>query len=168
MIAVVNDANILIDLVKLEIEAQFFALNMAFHTTNLVLGELSESQLHALQPYVLKNSLKVYTCSAEDMLVIGEWQSQRSALSTQDCSALWLAKQYNSILLTSDNKLRKTAKSERIDVHGHLWIFDQLADSGLLTTEMSTGKLIQLCEQINPKLGLPAAEIQKRIRGWEI
>jgi len=168
MIAVVNDANILIDLVKLEIEAHFFALNMAFHTTDLVMAELAESQLKVLQPYLANNSLNVYSCSAEDMLIIGVLQSQTSALSVQDCSALWLAKQYNSMLLTSDNKLRKTARSERIDVHGHLWIFDQLSDSGLLTPEMSTGKLIQLCEQINPKLGLPAAEIQKRIRGWEI
>ena len=40
MTIVVNDANILIDLVKLELLQSFFNLSFEFYTTDLVLGDL--------------------------------------------------------------------------------------------------------------------------------
>ena len=44
MTIVVNDANILIDLVKLQILNQFFGLDFQFLTTDLVLEELHDHQ----------------------------------------------------------------------------------------------------------------------------
>lgn len=38
----INDANILIDIVKLEIVEAFFALDFDLHTTDFVLAELKE------------------------------------------------------------------------------------------------------------------------------
>jgi hypothetical protein len=39
---IVNDANILIDLVELQLLPQFFALEFEFYTTTLILEELLE------------------------------------------------------------------------------------------------------------------------------
>ena len=168
MIVVVNDANILIDLVKLGLEPHFFSLDMEFHTTNLILEELTEDQQAAIWPFVDDNRLTVYTCTIDDLLTIGQLETEKPALSTQDCSALWLAQRDRSLLLTSDNKLRKMAKTLQLDVHGHLWVFDKLVDTGSLSVEVAVEKLFELCDHINPKLGLPKAEIEKRLLKWKL
>lgn len=49
MIVVVNDANILIDLVKLQLLPNFFGLEFEFYTTDLVLDELYDEQQYELQ-----------------------------------------------------------------------------------------------------------------------
>lgn len=167
MIVVVNDANILIDLVKLGLEPHFFGLEMDFHTTNLILEELTDSQQSTIQPYIYDNRLTVYTCTINDLLAIGQLEAETPALSAQDCSVLWLAQRQRSLLLTSDNKLRKTAKAFCLDVHGHLWVFDKLVDAGALTGEEAVKMLFELCEHINPKLGLPKTEIEKRLLKWK-
>ena len=50
MIVVVNDANILIDLVKLELYAIFFDLPLVFYTTDIILEELHFEQKEYLTP----------------------------------------------------------------------------------------------------------------------
>jgi hypothetical protein len=52
MIIVVNDANILIDLVQLDLLSNFFELEFKFHTTDLVLNELHKHQQDKLLPYI--------------------------------------------------------------------------------------------------------------------
>jgi predicted nucleic acid-binding protein len=167
MIVVVNDANILIDLVKLGLEPHFFSLDMDFHTTNLILEELAEDQQVAIRPFIHDKRLTVYACTIDDLLTIRYLEAEKPALSTQDCSALWLAQRYRSLLLTSDNKLRKMAKTLELDVHGHLWVFDKLVDAGSLSVEEAVKMLFELCDRINPKLGLPKAEIEKRLLKWK-
>jgi hypothetical protein len=53
-----------------------------------------------------------------------------------------------------------------IEVHGHFWVFDNLVEKGLLSGQSAIDKLKELCTQVNPKLGLPAIECQKRIKNW--
>lgn len=166
MVVVVNDANILIDLVKLELESHFFSLDLDFHTTNLILEELTTAQQNAMRPFIDNKRLTVYECTMDDLLVIMQLEAQKPALSTQDCSALWLAQQLNSLLLTSDNKLRKTAKEQQLNVHGHLWVFDRLVSDGMLPGPLAIDKLNELCSIVNTKLGLPKDEIEKRKINW--
>ncbi len=166
MIVVVNDANILIDLVKLDLLPHFFSLDVAIHTTNLVLEELNTSQQLALQTYVDNKRLTIYDCTDFDLLQIGSIGLSKPTLSIQDCSALWLAQNLNGLLITSDNKLRKTAKDKNLNVHGHFWVFDRLYESKLLTGAEAKGKLNELCSIVNRKLSLPREEIDKRNKNW--
>jgi hypothetical protein len=53
-----------------------------------------------------------------------------------------------------------------IEVHGHFWVFDNLVENGLLSGQSAIDKLNELCTQVNPKLGLPVNECQKRIKKW--
>lgn len=168
MIVVVNDANILIDLVKLDLLPHFFGLQLAVHTTNLVLEELSSSQQLALQKYIDDGQLAVHACNDQELLQIGFIGMNRPALSTQDCSALWLAQNLSALLITSDNKLRSTAKAENLDVHGHFWVFDRMYEAGLLTGSQAAEKLNELCSIVNTKLELPRKEIEKRNGLWNL
>jgi hypothetical protein len=51
MIVVVNDANILIDLIKFDLLVAFFEIRWEFHSTNLIIeNELYNEQKEKLQP----------------------------------------------------------------------------------------------------------------------
>ncbi|TVQ91985.1 MAG: hypothetical protein EA393_04255 [Bacteroidetes bacterium] len=166
MIVVVNDANILIDIIKLKLVDAFFSLNWEFHSTNLIIeNELYDEQVELLQPYIDSGRLMVDELSADEMFQIIEIQEEKPQLSDKDCSALVFAKNLNASLLTSDNALRKFARQKHIEVHGHLWVFDALIEQGCITIKTGIEKLQEL-DQINPKLKIPREETEKRIQHW--
>ncbi len=163
---IVNDANILIDLVELRILPYFFQLKFEFHTTAIILEELFEKQKEELVPYIETGKLIVDDISEKDLIEILLIRATKPTLSQQDCSAFYQAREKSAILITSDNTLRKFAKANNLEVHGHLWIFDNLVDKSVFTGKIATEKLNELCTVVNPKLGLPKNECQKRIRLW--
>ncbi|UKJ06147.1 hypothetical protein [Solitalea lacus] len=112
MIVVVNDANVLIDLVKLQLLPSFFALNVEFHTTDLILDELHEEQLEQLKVFIDSGSLKIVEFTEEELISISLFQMEKPQLSEQDCSAMVCARKVDGNLLTSDNNLRKFASSK--------------------------------------------------------
>lgn len=163
---VVNDANILIDIVELELLPHFFGLEFEYQTTDLVLDELFDDQLIALRPYIDKGVMSVVAMTVEDIIEIQRIEASKSSLSLQDCSAYYLAKKLNATLLTSDNSLRKFARENHLNIHGHLWIFDQMIETQTLTGPQAIEKLSELCDTINPRLGLPKRECDRRIKIW--
>ena len=163
---IVNDANILIDLVDLKILPYFFQLEFEFHTTAIILDELFEDQKETLFPYIETGSLIVDNITDKDLIKILIIRATKPNLSEQDCSAFYQAQTYTAALITSDNTLRKFAQANNVEVHGHLWIFDNLVNNKILTGITAIRKLEELCNVVNPKLGLPKNECQKRIKLW--
>lgn len=51
--------------------------------------------------------------------------------------ALALAKQENCPLLTGDKALRKTANTEKVEVHGTLWLVKQLIIHKIITVNQA-------------------------------
>ena len=166
MKTIVNDANILIDLVDLALLPNFFSLKFEFLTTELVLNELYEDQYGCLLPYIENESLAKLELTEEDLLEITSIQAARPNLSEQDCSAFHQAWKNNAILITSDNTLKKFAKKKGLEVHGHLWIFDRMVKAQTITGARAYQKLEELCNNVNPKLGLPKSECEKLIKLW--
>lgn len=163
---VVNDANILIDLVELELLPHFFDLDFEFQTTNLIIDELLEEQLGSLLPYIDQDILIVEEVTEEDIFEINLIELSKPNLSPQDCSAYYQAKKLSATLLTSDNSLRRFAIENQIEIHGHLWVFDQMVASNTITGQRAAEKLTELCEVVNTRLGLPVKECLKRITKW--
>lgn len=167
MIVVVNDANILIDLIKLKLVEAFFNINWEFHSTNLIIeNELYDEQKEQLQPYINNGKLIIQELDVEDMISIMNIQVQKPQLSDKDCSALHCAQKLNASLVTSDNTLRKFAKTKKVEVHGHLWVFDALLEHKCISTETAIMKLNEL-NTINAKLNLPEKECKARIEIWK-
>lgn len=164
---IVNDANILIDLVDLRMLPYFFQLEYEFHTTTIILDELFDEQKEELVPYIETGRLIVDDLTEEDFVKIIMIRAAKPKLSEQDCSAFHRAQKDNAALITSDNTLRKYAKANDLEVHGHLWVFDNLVDKSILSGSTAIEKLNELCHVINPKLGLPKNECNKRIKSWE-
>lgn len=168
MIIVVNDANILIDLVKLRMLPHFFALGFTFCTTDLVLFELHRHQQLELAPYIDQGKLNLLQITEDQFLDIIQITLEVPSLSEQDCSAFCQARELGAVLLTSDNKLRKFAQDHSMEVHGHLWVFDQMVAAKAITGQRASEKLDELIVSINPKLGLPKDECNRRKMLWQI
>jgi len=131
------------------------------------LFELHQTQQNELAPYIDKGNLEVIEITDEQFLEIVEITLEVSTLSEQDCSAFYQARELNAMLLTSDNKLRKFAKDNELEVHGHLWVFDRMVEAKTITGKRAAEKLDELNSTINPKLGLPTDECNKRKKQWQ-
>lgn len=166
MIVVVNDANILIDLIKLQLLEAFFTIPWEFYSTNLIIeNELYDEQKEQLQPYIFSRKLLIQELDVDDIIRIITIQTQKPQLSDKDCSALHCAQKLNAALITSDNTLRNFAKQQKVEVHGHLWGFDNLLEYNCLNPEVAITKLLELIT-INPWLNLPRKECEARIEKW--
>ena len=166
MIVVVNDANILIDLIKLDLLPEFFGLGYEYHTSDFVLAvELYDDQQAILDQYVRQGLLKVKESTSEEVILISKLNQEQAKLSFADCSVFLLAVSLKAILITSDNRLRKYSQIQDVEVHGHLWVLDRMVESGLLEPKRAILKLTEL-ETVNAKLSLPTSECEKRKKDW--
>jgi predicted nucleic acid-binding protein len=166
MILVVNDANILIDIIKLNLLPQFFGLKLKFYTTSFVLFELHDDQQEALEEFIDNNLLIIEELNPEDIEMLYSLQEERPQLSEQDCSALFCAQKLEGTLLTSDKNLRQFAATKNVTVHGHLWVLDTMVSEQQLTGQQAVEALERLRQDINPKLGLTNHLCHPFINKW--
>lgn len=154
----IADANILIDILLLSLDKQFFNLPLDICTTKSVLLELKDSQQEVLDHYFKQNLLKI-----DDSPINPELKFSRS-LSIADQSVLSVAFSTKAILLTGDKPVRKWCHKHKIEVHGILWIFDQLLSNGIIDKENGANKLTKLMV-INDRL--PEEECLIRLNEWK-
>jgi len=159
----INDANILIDLLKIDLLSLFFQLPFEFHIADMVLAEVQEENTDELIKFVTNDQLLVNSATFKELLMINEFKTNNGNLSIPDCSCLYLAQKLSATLLTGDGALRKTAIAMEVDVHGILWILDELLIEKKLSPTMAIKKL-KLLTKNNKRL--PAAEIDKRLKEW--
>jgi len=141
MILVVNDANVLIDLVKLQLLPHFFSLPLEFYTTDLILNELHDWQVQELQVYINNGTLVVIQLTSTELMDVLLLQAEKRQLSEQDCSAIVCARKVSGDLLTSDNNLRTFAAKKFLTVYGHLWVFDRMVEAAKITPQIAIEKL---------------------------
>jgi predicted nucleic acid-binding protein len=155
----INDANILMDIVKLNLTASFLALEFELYTTDFVFAEMEPEQ----QELLLSNTLIKIGATAEDMTAIFELSEQNTGLSYEDCSTWYFAQKMNGILVTGDGKLRTKARASGVEVRGMIYIIEQIKQQGLLPTVDCIEKL-RLLRELNDRL--PMNEIENRIQTW--
>jgi rRNA-processing protein FCF1 len=156
----INDANILMDIVKLDLVDAFLALEFELYTTDFVFAEMEEEQQAVLQSTML---IKL-AASEIEMAEIFNLTEQHSGLSIEDCSAWYFAQKLDGILVTGDGKLRAKARASGIDVRGIIYIIEQIKEQQLLPVISCVQKL-RLLKTLNDRL--PIAEIDNRILAWE-
>lgn len=66
-------------------------------------------------------------------------------------------------LLTGDRELRHVAEERGLEVHGVLWVLDQLVEHGLLAPRAARRSLRAMLDQ---GAWLPADECEKRFSRW--
>lgn len=162
---VINDANILIDLAKLDLLEKFSELDFELYTTDFVFNELNESQKKATQKIVDNNLIEILeTSEIEDYQGIQSILDKNNGLSFEDCSVWYYSQKLSGTLLTGDGKLRKQARKSGLEVRGIIYIFDELVKENLLSFSDAVER-IELLFQLNNRL--PKTEIEKRIKLWK-
>lgn len=81
-------------------------------------------------------------------------------LSNNDVFALALAKTTRSVLLAGDRVLRLAAVGKNVEVHGHIWLIDEIEHFSLLTQEQLLTAL-KAWEDV-PFVWLPSEELEQR------
>ena len=161
----VNDANLFIDLWEMKLLEIFFQLPLVFHTTQLILNELEAEQLKDLLGVVEGNYLTVRHLTREEIDRLASLSVQSRKLSREDLSVYFYARELdNCMILTGDNRLRKEAQQQGFEVHGILWVFEQLVDNHLLNKAEAIFILKQLMKM---NLWLPVEECKRLIERWE-
>jgi rRNA-processing protein FCF1 len=133
---IINDANILIDLVQLDLMNEFIQLELDLKTTDFVYEELNDEQKKVVAAFVESGDIEIIVTHEDvDLNSIVRILTSSSGLSFEDCSVLHYASKLNGIFLSGDGKLRKQALAKGIPVRGILFIFDQLLLNNLITFE---------------------------------
>ena len=89
--------------------------------------------------------------------------NRHKRLTLNDCFALALAQDIDdSILLTGDSALRTVAERNEIEVHGVLWVTDELESHGIASPRKLYDALRLLHD--DPLVFLPDDEVQRRIK----
>lgn len=161
----VNDANILIDFVKIGLLEELLTLNLEMHTTDLIINEVYKipSQRVKIEQLINEGKLIVDSFDIIQLQNIISKSQSNGGVSIPDCSIWYWAKNNNAILLTAEKKLRKLAQAESIEVHGSLWLLDELLSQNILN-KVNACQAIRKLVETNDRL--PKRECEKRIILW--
>ncbi len=161
----VNDANLFIDLWEVKLVEIFFRLPLDFHTTQLILNELEPEQRKEFTNFIEADKLKVRYLTREEIDDLDNISVNSRKLSREDLSVYFYAKELTDcMILTGDNRLRKEAQRQGFEVHGILWVFEQIVENGLLKAQLASEKLQEL---MSINLWLPVNECEKMIEKWK-
>ncbi len=156
----VTDASILFDAVKGGILHEMFQLPFVFVTSDIVASrELKNPSFSEFQ----KAGLHQDELSGIQISRIDALRASHKALSVSDISVFLLALDQKMILLTGDEALRKFAESSGIQVHGILWILDELIRKGIISKRGASQALQQM---IDRGCHLPKKECDERFSRW--
>ncbi len=161
----VNDTNIFIDLHSVGLLKEMCRLPYEIHTVDFVVAEIADAdQRRIFDELVARGEISVDGFTADEVIEIVEEHSSVSGnLSIPDCSVCYFARKHNVPMLTGDRRLRRYAEEQSIEVHGILFIFDELVKHDIISTSMAADRLEELFA-INARL--PKAEIRERINRW--
>ncbi len=131
---IVSDSSCLIDLRKASLLEAFINLPDEIMIPDTLFEDELLSFSEAEKSSLLENGLNVTTLPGDGVLRAQEIASKFSTLSIHDCFAFSLAERNpGCILLTGDRSLRKIATNHEINVHGVLWVIDEINSSETAT-----------------------------------
>ena len=162
----VNDTNIFIDLHSVGLLEEMCRLPYEIHTVDFVVAEIADAdQRRIFDELVAQGGIFIDGFTADEVIEIVEEHSSVSGnLSIPDCSVCYFARKHNVPMLTGDRRLRRYADEQSIEVHGILFIFDELVRHDIISTSMAADRLEELFA-INARL--PKTEIRNRINRWK-
>lgn len=161
----VNDTNIFIDLHSVGLLEELCRLPYEIHTVDFVAAEIEDAdQRKIFDELIDGGGIFVDGFTADEVIEIVEEHSAVSGnLSIPDCSVCYFARKHQVPMLTGDKRLRRYAEQQSIEVHGILFIFDELVKHGIVSTAIAADRLEKLFT-LNARL--PKSEIRDRLRRW--
>jgi len=158
---IITDTNVLFDVIKIGALPEFFSLDYDICTTVFVIEEIKPSvQRELIDTFLRAKKLTVFEFTGEDIEEVVNFDNVKGLKRFTDKSVIWKSVQLNCPMLTGDKKMKEVAEKLGIEVHGSIWVIDELIYNKLITQ----AKAIQLLELlIVTNSWLPRNEIEKRI-----
>lgn len=145
--------------------AGVFALSYDICTTDFVVKEILESDQKAqIESFIRAMKLTVFKLTADEVEAVRQFSTQRYFKGITDKTVLWKAYQLKCPLLTGDKKLRNEAEDLNIEVHGSIWVINELIEKGIVSWAKGT-ELLEKLKLINASL--PHDEINKLIKKFK-
>jgi predicted nucleic acid-binding protein len=135
VVIVVSDTSVLIDMENAELTKKVFQLPWKFVVPDIVF----EEELSTHHGHLLQEGLEQKSMSEASIMQAVILRKHNPKISTNDILALKLAIDQGSVLLTGDKALKKLAETLHVEVHGSIW----------LVQEMLKQKIIILAEAQN-------------------
>ena len=105
--------------------------------------------------------MKVYEFTEEEIESIANLKTRKNLKRFTDRSVIWKARDLRCPLLTGDRKMKEEAKEMGIEVHGSIWVVDEIVRKTEPSREMAVS-YYQKLRDTNKRL--PADKIEKKIR----
>lgn len=157
----VFDTNVLIDLYVGNLLKEAFALPYQPTTSDFIIAEIESPPGR----YLLRLGLQERELPGEQIDEIEGLRVLYSGPSTNDLSALVLAKASEAILITGDKDLRIAAGIERVPMHGTLWLLEEIEQYQFAEQLRLANSLTAM---LNAGRRLPKDECDRLIRRWNI
>jgi predicted nucleic acid-binding protein len=156
---VIADASVLIDLMLGGILVQASRLELGWAAADTTVDELDEVA-GTVQAVLALESLELSLGQVEEAEALA---AQNRPLSLPDCHALVLARSEGALLLTGDQKLRRAAERCGVDVHGTLWLLDEMLAACALTPQRAAEALTRMRRAGSR---LPETDCEERLARW--
>lgn len=156
----ISDTNIWIDFRNAGLLDALFDLPFQLCSTDFVLSELQDFDPAAL----LAKGLVVHGLDEKATARLFDLMTAHNNSSLADVSCYLLAQETGHPLLTGDGRLRKQATQDGLQVHGALWLLDQLGAHQITTLYAAAEGLKSMLDR---GARLPHAECQTRLRDWQ-
>ena len=163
---VVSDSSCLIDLRKASLLDAFLDLPYEILIPNTLFEEELLKFSPAQKKALVRHGLKVTDLPGDSVLRAQEIARDLPHLSIHDAFAFALAERHpGCIILTGDSGLRTLAMEHTIEVHGVLWVIDEIHRNQLTAAEVLYAALRLLAE--DPTVRLPRRELTAYIKRYE-
>ena len=163
---VVSDSSCLIDLRKASLLDAFLDLPYEILIPNTLFEEELLKFSPAQKKALIRRGLKVMDLPGESVLRAQKVARDFPRLSIHDAFAFALAERHpGCIILTGDGGLRTLAMEHTIEVHGVLWVIDEIHRNQLTAAEVLYAALRLLAE--DPTVRLPRRELIAYIKRYE-
>lgn len=162
---IVSDSSCLIDLRKVSLLEAFLRLPYEVLIPNTLFEDELLKFTAAQKRMLLRGGLQVVDLPGERVTRAVEVIKVARSLSVNDAFAFVLAESHpDCILLTGDGSLRALAEEHEMDVHGVLWVIDELHDREIETARTLYRALRTMRD--DPTVRLPGRALQTAIRRY--
>ncbi len=155
----ISDTNIWIDFGRANLLDALFALPFTFVSTDFVVTELTHPDPDGL----VARGLVVQGLSEAEVNSLFGLMAEHSNSSLADVSCYLVAKAQGHPLLTGDGRLRKQAVKDGLQVHGALWLLDELISHAVIKPARAALALQTMLDQ---GARLPSQECAQRLAKW--
>ena len=158
----ISDANIIIDMNT----GGLLRLMFRFDATFAVPDVLYEEELRTDHSELIRLGLKRLELSEDTVVYAGRLVEKYRGLgaSINDLLALALARQEECPLLTGDGRLRTAGQTEGIDVHGTLWLIEQMVKARTIAVKQAEAGYAKMREAGRR---LPWDEVDQQVRSFK-